>query len=297
MSVELAGPLALFAEGAVFFTLQEPETVSKMGYIGKYFAGLFRGWAVAMSTAASLVLLFLPLLFPSTFEDSSAIPASYVWIAAAICFVAANFMFWKRDYKRAEEMASKLGEVESGKPRLLLKQPKAIYCETVTQTFTNQQSGVIIKQRVDTFLKVRFINDPELSVASSKATVIATIDYYRVPDETCVFSLDGRWSESTQPSGIHPLQSKIHLLSATFSQGQQRSLDIAFCDGQTGKYYAWNNDNYNALNEFYVYPAHLLDGERFRIHIRLRGDWVDKHVEFVFSTNNKGFVIESYEEK
>jgi hypothetical protein len=38
---ELGECFALFAEAAVFFTLQEPEMVSHMGYIGKYLRELF----------------------------------------------------------------------------------------------------------------------------------------------------------------------------------------------------------------------------------------------------------------
>jgi HAMP domain-containing protein len=266
---EVAGALVLAVEGILFLLVQEPELVSRMGYLGKYFSALFHGWAAAMSTVASLVLLFLPIILPDKFKDSSAAPASYVWVAGAICFLAANFMIWTRSQKA-------LDEIENARPRLMLNEPGAIASGPIAQTFSNPISGKILKQRIDNFLTVRFINDPPLSVPSSKATVLATIEYYRCSDDALVFSLDGRWSDTTQPSGISPLESKTHLLATTFSQGQKHSLDIAFCDGETGKYYAWNNDNYNAVNEFYVYPAHLLDGERFRIHIRLRGDWVDQ---------------------
>jgi hypothetical protein len=217
--------------------------------------------------------------------------------AFPVLIFVAQYQAWSEERSKYESEAGKLEKINTEKPRLLLKQPGAISSELITQTFGDVHSGKVLKQRVDNFLKVRFINDPELSVPSSKATVIATIDYYRCSDNALVFSLDGRWSESTQPSAKSPLESKIDLLPATFLQGQQRSLDIAFCDGESGKYYAWNNDNYNAVNEFYVYPQRLLEGERFRIEIRLRGDWVDKRVSFIFSTKDKGFVIESCAEE
>ena len=232
---------------------------------------------------------------------ATAAAAEYVaWITGALSgflIFVAQYQAWSGERNNFEAASKKLEKIENEKPRLLLKQPGAISCESITQTFGDVRSGKVLKQRVDLFLKVRFINDPELSVPSSKATVIATIDYYRLPDNALIFSLDGRWAESTQPSAKSPLESKVDLLPATFLHGQQRSLDIAFCDGETGKYYAWNNDNYNAVNEFFVYPSHLLDGERFRVHIRLRGDYVDKHVSFIFVTKDKGFVIESYDEE
>ena len=206
----------------------------------------------------------------------------------------------ERSYRRivkyesdANSFKTKLDAMESTKPKIKLKEPGAIYTEPIVQSFRGT-SGQLFKQRVDTFLKVRFINDPQLSVPSSKATgVIATIDYHRCSDGEHLLSLDGRWSESTQPSAISPLESTVHLLSADFSQGQQRSLDIAFCDGETGKCYAWNNDNYKAANQLFVYPPHLLTGDTFKVTIRLRGNSVDERFEFTFNiTSDKGFKIE-----
>ena len=96
------GSLAFLLEGIIFFMLQEPEAVSRMGYIGKYITELFRGWAVFLSTVASLVFLFLPIFFPGTFKDSSNIPSSYSWGLSALCFLAANFIIWKREHVKNE---------------------------------------------------------------------------------------------------------------------------------------------------------------------------------------------------
>jgi len=188
----------------------------------------------------------------------------------------------------------KLDALEKAKPRIKLKDPDAVYTEPVVQRFKNQHNCVI-RTQVDRFLKVRFINDPETSSPSAKAKeIIATIDYYRCPDNAHVLSIDGRWSESTQPSGLSPLESKVGLLPADFVHGQQRSLDIAYRDGHSGKYYAWNNDNYNYVNQSYVYEKHLLDGKHFRVEIRLRGENVDERFSFEFRTSHaeKAFDIE-----
>jgi hypothetical protein len=221
------------------------------------------------------------------------------WITggmSALLIFVAQYETWSIERNKYEEKAHKLDQIEHGKPRLLLKEPGAIHCEVVTQTFRNGL-GRVIKQRVDTFIKVRLINDPESSVPSAKAIgVTAKVNYYRCSDNAHLLALDGRWAESTQASAIPPLESRIHLLSATFLQGQERSLDIAFRDSESGKCYAWNNDNYNAVNEFFVYPPHLLEGDRFRVAIRLRGDWIDKLVSFIFRIEGDGFVVESYDE-
>jgi hypothetical protein len=94
-------------------------------------------------------------------------------------------------------------------------------------------------------------------------------------------------------SGLSPLKSKTHLLRASFSQGEQHSLDIAFCDGESGECFAWNNRNYDATNEMYVYPPHLLMGDKFKVVVALHGDWVSESFSFVFRTENKGFSVES----
>jgi hypothetical protein len=51
------------------------------------------------------------------------------------------------------------------------------------------------------------------------------------------------------------------------------------------------------VNQFWLHPNHVLEGERFRVKVRLRGDWIDKRISLVFSTKDKGFVIESYDEE
>jgi len=171
---------------------------------------------------------------------TTATGAKYIaWITggvSAFLVLVAQFQVWSEEREKYETEAKRLEKIENEKPRLVLKEPDAAYCETVSQSF-GDGTGKILKQRIDNFLKIRFINDPELSVPSSKAIgVIATLDYYRCSDNAHLLSLDGRWSESTQPSGVPPLESTIHLLPATFLQGQQRSLDIAFCNCETGKY-------------------------------------------------------------
>jgi len=287
MSVEAVGAAAIFAEGTVFFILQEPEVVSRMGSVGRYFVGLFSGW-VALMSASSLILLFLPLLFPDRFRSPSAIPAWCIWLGAALCFLATNFMVWHREHKRAEHAETSLREIEKAKPCLKLMEPGAVYVEDVGQSFSD---GRTLYSQNAPFLKVRFVNDPPNSFPLANAKgVRAFLDYYRLPEESHVLHLDGRWAESDQPPAHPPLASKAHLLAVEFGIGEKRSVDLAYYDARTRQYYAWNNDNYNY--PFFTCPTHVLTGERFRVHIRLRGDWVDKSVVITFRTENSGFAIE-----
>jgi hypothetical protein len=111
---------ALVVEGLIFQILQEPETFARMGYIGKYFTELFRGWAVVMSTA-SVVLLFLPLVFPNQFKDSSAVPARYIWILAAFCFFATGYQVWRRERTLVEAKDAEIERISRGKGLPLIK--------------------------------------------------------------------------------------------------------------------------------------------------------------------------------
>jgi hypothetical protein len=233
---------------------------------------------------------------------ATAVAAKYVaWITGGLSgflIFVAQYQTWSGETDKYKSATEKLEKIENARPRLILKEPNPISCKPVTQTFWNTETHQIVKQRIDNFLGVRFINDPELSVPSSRAIgVTAKIYFYRIDETVPMLCLDGRWAESTQPSAIPQLETKFDLLPATFLQGQERTLDIAFCNSETGQYYAWNNDNYNAANELFVYPPHLLQGERFRVEIRLRGDWIDKRISFTFSAKDRGFVIESYAEE
>ena len=269
-------------------TLEEPENGSNRLY-RKVLTELFRGWAVAMSTVTSLVFLFLPLLFPNSFRDSSSVPASYVWVAAVVCFLAANFMVWRREREKVEA-------VENGKPNIKLMQPDAVRSEDVYQRFSDQK-GALLHEQVVPFLKVRFINDPKVSYPSANATgVRAYIKYYRLPDEDLLLSLDGRWAESDQPSACSPSLSKAHLLAATFGIGEAKSVDIAYCDS-SGRFFAWNNDNYAYVSQYWLHPKHLLNEGRYRIEVRLRGDWIDKRVSLTVTAKDKSFIVESYVEE
>jgi hypothetical protein len=104
---QIIGAIVLAAMGAFFFLLQEPEIVPGMGYVKQYLFALFRGWAVSMSTVASLVFLFLPIVLPGKFRDSSAVSAGYIWIAAAVCFLVANFLVWKHEHVVLENELTK----------------------------------------------------------------------------------------------------------------------------------------------------------------------------------------------
>jgi hypothetical protein len=209
------------------------------------------------------------------------------WVAI---FAVANFFVALRGaYLAVSKREAKLREVEDAKPEIELKQPNAIH--VVATNFSLKAEDNSIVWRTLPFLKVNFWNDPEDSNPSRIAKdVRAFIDYYRMPDDAPFLSIEGRWAQSDQPPLISPLASKAYLLPTDFGIGEMKTLDIAFCDASTGEYFAWNNDNYDYPD--FRYLKHLLQGDRFQVTIRLRGEWIDRRLSFNFRAENNGFAIE-----
>lgn len=101
--------------------------------------------------------------------------------------------------------------------------------------------------------------------------------------------IDGRWAESDQPTGYSPFQSKSTLLETSFGIGESHTVDIAYISGTDGKCYAWNNDNYGNINQFFVTPQHLLTGWSYGVRVRLRGEYVDETFKLTFNVKSNGF--------
>jgi hypothetical protein len=59
----------------------------------EYFAAIFHGWVGKMSGLASVILAFLPIVFPGWFGDSKVLIRT-TWAVAAICFLIANYAAW-----------------------------------------------------------------------------------------------------------------------------------------------------------------------------------------------------------
>ncbi len=210
-------------------------------------------------------------------------PAVY-WAVALGGFVVACYRAWLTENELRLNALEKLKAIAEAKPKIKLREPDPVFFENVSQSYGNKIFNSV------PFLKIGFVNDPVGSYPSAKANdVRATIDFHRVADGVHLLSIDGRWADSDQPSAINPLASKSHLLRTTFGIGEAHSLDIAYRDAQNGRYFAWNNDNYRY--PFFRYDHHLLNGDEFRVEIRLQGDWVDERFSFRFGTSDHGFTL------
>jgi len=235
----------------------------------KFFAAIGSDWLARMSGP-----LTVPFTIAAFFVSSEAYRVSFALLAVVAALVT-SYRVW-------EKPAARLEALEQARPKIKLN---AIHAKTVNQTW-----GTHIFTDIP-FLAVEFINEPAGPYPSARANdVRASISYYRISESEPFLIIDGRWAESDQPSAVNPLASKSHLLAIAFGIGQKNNLDIAYRAPQTGEYFAWNNDNY--AHKDFLYPEHLLQGDAFKIEVRLRGEWVDERFPFTFRATEHGFVID-----
>ena len=134
----------------------------------------------------------------------------------------------------------------------------------------------------------RFVNDPPHPYPNAIAKeIVAKIRFFRA--ESLLLEIDGRWADSDQPSLRDIRQSRNDLLRTQFAIGEEHDLDIAFRDPVTGTCFAWNNDNYNYPDM--RKPEHRMDGDLFRVEVRLRGPWVDESFTFQFRNASGGLEV------
>jgi hypothetical protein len=243
------------------------------------------------------IVLALYLLYRTAPDTQTLAATCWVFGVSLILFIVAVFVRapWKLDQIRVHEIETLNQELneerekqKTARPKIILKEPNAFYVEQVAQL---QGDG---NTRFAPFLKVRFINEPEKAEPSAVANeVIAKLKYFRCNESgeyEEFLSLDGRWSESDQPSSLSPLVSKSHLLRSTFGISEEHSLDIAYRNSQNGIHYAWNNDNYKYAGG--RYERHQLTGSGcFKVEICLKGPWVDELFMFPFRIAQWGFDI------
>ncbi len=188
----------------------------------------------------------------------------------------------KRELQR-DEYRSKLQEIDQARPHIVLREPTAQYVEPVRIQAIGDVTNFV------SFMRVRFVNRPAgLPFPNSVAhDVRAKVRFLEpTPEGRLLLTIEGKWSDSAQPSIRDFRQHRNDLTKMDFAIEEEHSLDIAFRDDQTGEFYAFNNDNYTY--PLMKKPEHLLAGQRFLVRISLLGPWVDQTYEFLFSNDPVG---------
>jgi hypothetical protein len=173
-----------------------------MGKVQKFLTAVWSDWLARMSGPLTVPFTIAAFMLPSTTAR-----ISFATLAVIAALVTC-YRIWGAEHDRAKQAESQLQEIAGGKPKLKLR---AVYSERVYQHFRDAAGNILHQQEVP-FLKVRFVNDPEKPYPSANATgVRAYVEYYRLPDQAHVLSLDGRWAESDQPPAYSPFSSLRHI--------------------------------------------------------------------------------------
>ena len=182
----------------------------------------------------------------------------------------------KREAQR-DQYKAKLEEIENSKPIIVLHSKRSEYAEK-----TNFQYGDKIK--LVTAVKVRFINKPTFNFPNSIAKDVRAKVSFFSEENDFLFEIEGRWTESDQPSVRDMRESRKDLLAVDLGIGEERSLDIAFREGG-GDFFAFNNDSYDYPD--FKKPEHHLIGKQFRVRILLLAPFVKEEFVFGFSKGEK----------
>jgi hypothetical protein len=120
--------------------------------VGEYLLALWETWQGKMSGIASLALTAVAT-WSTFFAGSTGISRLkvYLWIAASLCFLFANYKAWERKAKLARELESRLSD----------RRPKFIFSIGGVLWTYNQQYDLTVF-----FLSAEIINQGEPSIAS-----------------------------------------------------------------------------------------------------------------------------------
>ncbi len=203
--------------------------------ISTFLIALLHEWVVVLTGGAIIAVLQAWDL------STKAVPSSVKLVVLVLTCLVATFRAWRKEYRDRRKLSREF----SGYPRLL-PVPDALEKGTFRATVTvTSNTGVATFQGPDwSVIRFRIVNDPldpeEESVAKQ---VRATLKFYSASGDR-LFELDGRWSDSPQPSQRDESQDIINILAVDFPIGQKRSLDIAFKDKTKDDCYGVNNDSY-----------------------------------------------------
>lgn len=219
------------------------------------------------------------------------------WIYLALFIVYAAYHVirtpWKLDEDRAgklatvtadrDEIGRKLKEIEGARPNIVLCDPGAEHIELVRLNAIDRSFNL-------PFVKVRFINklrEDQPNVDGHK--IRAKLDFYDYTD-ALILKMDGRWSDSSQPSVKAVGESRNDLLPVDFAVEEAHSLDIAYWDKDRKEFVAWNNDSYDY--PIGRKPVHILPGNLFTVEIRLIGGEVNTVFRFRMTADSNGPAIQ-----
>jgi len=152
-------------------------------------------------------------------------------------------------------------------------------------------TGIFHVTGISHMAHVVFANNPKhITNTNSVIGVRAEITYLD-SSKKVLFTTQGRWSNSDQPSEIPTRGKRIMIESTDFpNNGAHRTLDLLIKYPEDNHVYGYNNDSYDY--PFYLHPQLEIKDSRFFIQVHLKGAYLPKKpYEFEVTTKGKGDIF------
>ncbi len=213
-----------------------------------------------------------PIILPQQLAESWSPPGWLWWDGALLGLLLAMIAAWDEQAKKNKLLA------ETG-PRIVLAEhpiETAPFDVTVNQQTATRGVVTIPIARGYTALRVRMTNQPLVNTERGNTRLYARVSFFDSEGNRLIV-MDGRWSDSVQMAHRDITRDYVEELSAPFSVGPHRSLDICFQRPGEDFCVAVNNDNFN--NAYLAMPGRELRGI-VSVAVELSGQNVSSTINF-----------------
>jgi hypothetical protein len=219
-------------------------------------------------------------------------PKSGLLLLLQVCSVLAAWGAW------SQERSKRLDLIGRRRPRLVIPQSGFRRIDAAFQQKYLNGDGTLLHATSYPFrsLVLQVDNDPLESSAESVATEVSARLYFLDAEAHELFNIEGRWSDSTQPSNLERHRTPAELKTATIPIGSYRILDLVLKYDHESRCHAVNNESYGF--DLFQNPAWRLQEGCHQIRVRLRGPNVDQIflLNFRNPAGNEPLEVLSFEE-
>jgi hypothetical protein len=234
----------------------------------------FKEWALLTLSLASGG--FTVLLGLGSYLVGKEPPKGGLLTVLQVCSIAAAWGAW------SQERGKRLELIDKRKPRLSVSKDGFHRIEAAFQLKYLNDDGSLLHATSFPFrsLLLRIENDPIQSAVESVATDVNARLFFFKSDGQELFNIEGRWSDSTQPSNLERHRTAAELKTATIPIGSYRDLDLVLKYNHEARCHAVNNVSYGF--DLFQNPAWRMDAGDYQIVVRLRGSSVDQTFRLKF---------------
>lgn len=213
-------------------------------------------------------------------------PRSTFEHCAIIAFIISAAIVWTQERHARRRLEARF----RGSPNLTLR--GNAFGEETRYTIVPIPGGTRTKSVPFSCVILRITNDAATSAPDSVAKQVGAFLAFYNADGRFLFSFAGRWGDTPQPPHLQQNQVPFELLNVDFPIGGTRELNIAIKYLEDAECYGVNNDSYG-YPPYFNNPRWRLDGQRFRVDIRVQGVYVDRSWTVHFANLGVGGGLEA----